>query len=206
MATIAPNPEVKTEDSMVLRFGPSLRLSDDQLLELCSLNETLRIERTAEGDLEMTPVGGGSETRNTEIVRQLSNWARSDSTGVAFGSSAGFVLPNGAMRAPDAAWVRRSRLTGLSRDQKEKFLPLCPDFVIEVRSATDRLAKQQRKLKEYMANGAALGFLIDPIARTAHVYRPGEPPQILQEPATLSADPILSGFVLQLEEVWNLSW
>jgi Uma2 family endonuclease len=206
MAPIAPIPEVKAEDSVVLRLGSALSLSDDQLLELCRLNETLRIERTSEGDLEMAPVGCGSDRRNTDILFQLETWARSDGSGIAFGPSAGFVLPNTAMRAPDAAWVRRSRLSGLSRDQKEKFLPLCPDFVIEVRSLTDRLAKQQRKLKEYMANGAALGFLIDPIERMAYVYRPGEPPQILREPATLSADPVLPNFVLQLEEVWDLSW
>jgi Uma2 family endonuclease len=192
---------------VILRLLPAVDLSDDQLLDLCRLNQELRIERTSEGDLVIMPlVGGGTAERESEINFQLRRWAKEDGTGVAFTSSAGFVLPNRAMRAPDAAWVRRSRLAGLSREEKEKFLPLCPDFVIELRSPTDRLSTQQQKLEEYLENGALLGFLIDPIARTVYVYRPGKAPEILREPQTVSADPVLPGFTLQLKEIWDLGW
>lgn len=110
------------------------------------------------------------------------------------------------MRSPDAAWVRRSRLSGLSRDEKEKFLPLCPDFVIELRSPSDALSTQQQKLDEYIENGALLGFLLDPIGKTVYVYRPGRAPEVLEQPSTVSADPVLPGFSLQLEEIWEPRW
>jgi len=192
---------------LLLRLDPAVRLSDEQLLEICRLNRDLRIERTSQGDLVMmAPAGGGSGERNAEIVYQLRKWAKEDATGVAFDSSAGFILPNRAMRAPDAAWVRRSRLTGLTRQEKEKFLPLCPDFVIELRSASDRLEEQREKLREYIENGASLGWLIDPVTRRLHVYRASQAPEILKAPRSVSADPVLPGFQLQLEEIWNPSW
>lgn len=192
---------------LTLRLDPAVHLSDDQLLEICRLNRDLRIERTSRGDLVMmAPAGGGSGERNAEIVFQLRKWAKEDGTGIAFDSSAGFILPNRAMRAPDAAWVRRSRLTGLSRQDKEKFLPLCPDFVVELRSVTDRLETQREKLREYIENGASLGWLIDPVMRKLHVYRPGQVPEILSEPRSIAADPVLSGFHLQLEEIWDPRW
>lgn len=202
---VAPSPkEVRVEEPVTLRLTPAVRLSDDQLLELCRLNKELRIERTSEGDLEiMTPAGGRSSSRNARVVRQLGNWAEGDGRGVVFDSSAGFILPNGAMRAPDAAWVRRSRLAGLSPEEAEKFLPLCPDFVIELRSPTDRLSTQQDKLEEYLENGAELGFLIDPIDRVVYVYRPGRLPEVLEEPQAVSAEPVLPGFILQLDEIWS---
>jgi Uma2 family endonuclease len=207
MAILAQPVTESGVEPLTLRLGSALGLSDDQLLELCRLNKDLRIERTSQGDLEiMTPAGGGSARRNADVITQLGIWAREDHTGVVFDSSAGFLLPSGAMRAPDAAWVRRSRLTGLSREEKEKFLPLCPDFVVEVRSATDYLDAQREKLQEYMDNGAALGWLIDPFEKTVHVYRPGVDPEILEEPQSVSADPVLPGFELQLEEIWNPLW
>jgi Uma2 family endonuclease len=193
--------------TLTLRLDPAVRLSDDQLLEICRLNRDLRIERTSQGDLVMmAPAGGGSGERNAEIVYQLRKWAKEDGTGVAFDSSAGFILPNRAMRAPDAAWVRRSRLTGLTRQEKEKFLPLCPDFVVELRSVSDRLEDQREKVREYIENGASLGWLIDPIAKKVHVYRPGQAPEILREPRFIAADSVLPGFQLQLGEIWEPSW
>ena len=123
-----------------MRLGSALGLSDDQLFELCRLNKDLRIERTSQGDLEiMTPAGGGSGDRSSEINFQVRRWAKENRTGVVFDSSTGFLLPDGAMRAPDAAWVRHTRLAVLSRDEKEKFLPLCPDFVVALRSVKDQL-------------------------------------------------------------------
>lgn len=187
-----------------LQLGSALRLSDAELYELCAGNPELRIERTAEGNLiVMTPAGGASGHRNLEIAAALAVWSRRDGTGVGFDSSAGFLLPNGAMRAPDAAWVLRSRLEPLSTEAKERFLPLCPDFVIELKSPSDRLSDLQAKMEEYRANGARLGWLVDPQERQVHVYRPGRAVEVLRDPAKVLGDPELPGFVLDLEPVWK---
>jgi Uma2 family endonuclease len=150
----------------------------------------------------MTPAGGESSHRSLEIAAALHTWAKQDGTGVAFDSSGGFVLPNGAMRAPDAAWMRRDRLAGLSTEAKKRFLPLCPDFVVEIRSSSDSLADQREKLEEYRDSGARLGWLVDPEARRIHVYRPGEPVAIQENPRSIVGDPELPGFTLDLEPVW----
>ena len=185
-------------------MGSALRLSDAELLELCRRNPELRIERTAEGDLiVMSPAGGESARRNARLVAALVNWADEDSTGLVYDSSGGFILPNGAMRSPDAAWVRKARLSGLSEEQREGFLPLCPDFVIELKSPSDPLANVQEKMREYMANGARLGWLLEPALRRAHVYRPGVPVEILDGRGTLSADPVLPGLVVDLAPIWD---
>jgi Uma2 family endonuclease len=186
-----------------LQLGQALQLSDDELFELCARNSELRIERNAEGDLiVMTPAGGASAHRNLLIVAQLASWARHDGTGVGFDSSGGFLLPGGAMRSPDAAWVRRERLESLSAAAKERFLPLCPDFLIELRSPSDRLADLQAKMAEYREAGARLGWLVDPLERRVHVYRPGRAVEVLEAPAVVLADPELPGFALELEGVW----
>lgn len=184
-----------------------LSLSDDELFELCQRNRDLRIERTAQGEiLVMSPAGGKTSDRNSELSGQLWLWARKDRTGRAFDSSGGFTLPNGAMRSPDAAWVERQRLGALPSSLQEKFLPLCPTFVIELRSPSDALASVEAKMEEYVANGARLGWLIDPIERRLHVYRPNAEVETLEEPSSVAGDPELPGFVLDLEEVWDPSW
>jgi Uma2 family endonuclease len=188
--------------AVVVRLAPLVRLNEEQFFEFCQLNRDLRIERDADGALVlMAPVGGTSSARNLEVCRQLANWADRDGTGLAFDSSVGFVLPNGAMRSPDAAWVRRERWEALSPDQRERFPPLCPDFAVELRSPSDRLPSLQRRLRELIRNGAQLGWLIDPRRRSVHVYRPGEPVQTLLAPSSVSADPILPGFVLDLNAI-----
>lgn len=190
-----------------LRLAPSLRLDDDQLLALCEQNRQLHIERSSEGVLEMmSPAGGKTADRNAELGMQLRMWARRDGRGRAFDSSGGFVLPNGAMRSPDAAWVELSRLRRLSPEEQEKFLPLCPDFVVELRSPSDALGTLQSKMDEYMANGCGLGWLVDPTEGRVHVYRPGVPPEILDGPDAVSAAPELDGFRLELGEIWHPSW
>jgi Uma2 family endonuclease len=186
-----------------LEMGSALRLSDAELLELCRRNPELRIERTAEGDLiVMSPVGGESARRNARLVAALVNWADEDSTGVVYDSSGGFILPNGAMRSPDAAWVPKSRLSGLSEEQREGFLPLCPDFVIELRSPSDTLGDLRAKMEAYVAGGAGLGWLIDPAERRVYVYRAGAEVEVLEDHRRLSASPELPGFVLDLELIW----
>jgi len=184
-------------------MGSALRLSDAELLELCRRNPELRIERTAEGDLiVMSPAGGESARRNARLVAALVNWADEDSTGLVYDSSGGFILPNGAMRSPDAAWVRKARLSGLSEEQREGFLPLCPDFVIELWSPSDALGDLRAKMESYVAGGAQLGWLIDPGERRVYVYRPGAEVEVLENHRKLAASPDLPGFVLDLELIW----
>ncbi len=189
---------------LLIHLHPVVRMTDDQFFEFCQLNRDLRIERTAEGDiLIMSPSGGEASAENMELSGQLRNWARRDRTGVAFDSSGGFTLPNEATRSPDAAWVLKARLANLTKEQKKKFLPLCPDFVVELRSPTDRLARLKRKMEEYRENGARLGWLIDPVERKVYVYRPGAEVECLDNPQTVSGDPVLPGFVLELREIWE---
>ena len=205
MSVIATMPQpVKANRGLLLHLRSSVNLTDNQLFELCVANRELRIERTPEGDLIiMPPVGGETGWRNAELTAALVGWAHRDGIGVAFDSSAGFLLPNGAMRSPDAAWVRRVRLEKLTPEQKRKFIPLCPDFVVEIRSPTDSLRALQAKMQEYITNGAALGWLIDPIGRRVSIYRPGKPVETLAQPATITGDPVLPGFVFDLAGVWE---
>lgn len=188
---------------LVLRLKPVLDLTDDQLLELSSLNRDLRMERNAEGELiVMPPTGTETGDRNSEINMQLRLWTKQNGIGTAFDSSAGFTLPNGAVRSPDASWVERSRLEALTDEQRRKFAPLCPDFIIELRSPTDRLRIVQDKMQEYLDNGTKLGWLIDPEQKRVYVYRSRSPIQELEAPEEISGDPVLPGFVLNLREVW----
>ena len=187
-----------------LRFEPAVALTEEQFAAFCAQNRDMRIELTAEGVLEiMPPAFGISGNKNGQITLQLGSWSNQDDTGVFFDSSAGFRLPNRAIRAPDASWVLRSRLAALSDEDKNRFIPLCPDFVVELRSTTDRLSVVQAKMAEYIANGARLGWLIDPIARRVYVYRPNAPVEVLDAPDTLSAEPELAGFALNLAPIWE---
>jgi Uma2 family endonuclease len=181
-----------------------LTMNDDQFFEFCQVNRDLRIERSAEGDiLIMSPAGWMSGRRNAIITARLINWAERDGAGVVVDSSTGFRLPNSATRSPDAAWVLKSRLKRFSIADQEKFLALCPDFVIELKSPTDRLADLKNKLEEYVANGARLGWLLNPEARQVLVYRPGRAVEVLDYAETVSADPELPGFVLDLKPIWD---
>lgn len=192
---------------LVLHTRPAMEMDDRQFFEFCQLNRDWRIERTAEGDLEiMPPAGWESSSHNAGITAQLWTWAVRDGTGVLSDSSGGFILPNGATRAPDAAWVRKSRLRALTAEQKERFLPLCPDFVVELRSPSDRLATLQEKMREYIENGARLGWLLDVPNRQVYVYRPDAGVERLDEPSALSGEPELPGFVLDLRAIWEASF
>ena len=188
---------------MELRFEPAIEMTEDVFTAFCAQNSDMRIELTAEGVLEiMPPTKGDTGAKELDIAIDLGIWARADGRGVAFGPTAGFTLPNRAIRSPDASWVLRSRLAALSDEDKNRFIPLCPDFVVELRSATDRLRVVQAKMAEYIANGARLGWLIDPIARRVYVYRPNAPVEVLDAPDTLSAEPVLAGFALNLTPIW----
>jgi len=189
---------------LVLRMRPAFDMTDDEFFEFCQLNRDLRFERTAEGDIVvMPPTGWETSARNSRLTAQLARWAEQDGSGVVSDSSGGFILPNGATRPPDVAWVRRARLAGLTAEQKQKFLPLCPDFVIELRSPSEALSTLQEKMREYAANGTQLGWLIDPTERRVHVYHADGTVEHLHGSAQLSGDPVLPGFVLDLVPIWE---
>jgi Uma2 family endonuclease len=189
---------------LVVHPIPSHRMDDDEFFEFCQLNGDLRIERSSEGDIIlMAPTGGSSGRNNANLIIQFGIWAKRDGTGTIFDSATGFILPNSAVRAPDVSWVLNKRLDELTDEQWDKFLPLCPDFVLELRSRTDPLHIQQAKMSEYLANGARIGWLIDPIRKQAHIYRPGGPVEILAMPSQLEGEEVLPGFTLELAEIWS---
>jgi len=188
----------------VVHLPRSLKMSAEQFWEACQLNRDVQLELTAEGELIiMPPTGARTGSRNARLIQQVTQWADEDGSGVAFDSSTGFELPNGAIRSPDVAWVRRDRLAGLPPERLERFLPLCPDFVVELKSPSDPLASVQDKMREYIANGAQLGWLLEPALRRVHVYRPGADISCLDDPSTLSGDPVLPHFVARLAPIWD---
>jgi Uma2 family endonuclease len=179
-------------------------MSDDEFYAFCAANPDLRIERRAEGEIViMPPAGGETSNRNMDLSSQLQVWTKRDGRGKAFDASGGFVLPSGAALSPDASWVLRSRLAKLTAEQKRKFPPLCPDFVVELRSSTDRLTQAQAKMREWIDNGTKLGWLIDPSTRTVYVYRPGRTMERLIDPGRVEGEPPIDGFVLEMADIWN---
>ncbi len=180
----------------------TIDLSDEQFWQLCQNNRDWKFERTASGELIiMAPTGGETSNRNIEIAYQVQGWSRQNNLGKAFDSSGGFKLPNGANRSPDASWITIERWEALTQEQRRKFLPLCPDFVVELCSPSDSLGKTQEKMREYIANGTRLGWLIDPKTKRVEIYRPGRDVEVLDNPATLSGENILPGFVLDLSTI-----
>ncbi len=188
--------------ALELRMPPAIDMSREQFFQFCQLNRDVRIERNAEGSIAvMAPTGGETGARGLLLSAALYRWAEEDGTGVAFDSSTGFELPNGAVRSPDAAWVLRGRLARLPAEDKERFLPLCPDFVIELLSPSDSRAAHQRKMEEYRANGARLGWLIDPARRQVTIYRADGSLEQRAEPDVLTGETVLPGFSLDLAAI-----
>ncbi|NOT59109.1 MAG: Uma2 family endonuclease [Acidobacteria bacterium] len=192
-------------DPVILNFAPILRrLRDKDLLRFCEANECKRLELSKDGELVVMPLGGGNTSRRSAKLNGLfGNWAEADGTGEGFGAFTGFRLPNGALRGPYLAWMKKDRWAALSEAEQEGFAPLCPDFVVELRSYSDPLKPLQAKLEEYLENGAQLGWLIDPYKRKVYVYRPGLLMQKLDEPETISGDPVLPGFVLPVAQLYQ---
>jgi Uma2 family endonuclease len=181
----------------------SWQLSDEQFFQLCQDNRDLRLERSAKGDLIiMPPTGGKTSNSNAGITAQLWLWNNLNKLGVVFDSSTGFKLPNGADRSPDAAWIPLDKWQALTPQQKERFLRLSPDFVIELMSASDNLETTRKKMQEYLDNGTRLGWLINRKTREVEIYRQGQPVEILTNPESLSGENILSQFVLELDSIW----
>jgi Uma2 family endonuclease len=195
---------IQTESvPLTVNLPMQIEMTTAEFYEFCQANRDLRIERSASGEvIIMPPAFSDTGNRNVKIVQQLANWADEDGTGEVFDSSSGFTLPNGATRSPDAAWIRQERWNGLAEEEKASFAPICPDFVVELKSSSDTLSSLKTKMEEYIANGALLGFLIERKPRQVHVYRPGREPEILENPDAVSGDPELPGFVLQMARIW----
>ncbi|HLO48434.1 MAG TPA: Uma2 family endonuclease [Kamptonema sp.] len=180
----------------------NIELTDEQFFQLCQNNRELQFERTATGELIiMPPTGSDTSNRNIDLSYQLQGWSRQNNLGKAFDSSGGFKLPNGAERSPDASWVRIERWNALTSEQQGKFAPLCPDFVVELPSPSDSLEKLRSKMREYIENGARLGWLIDRQNRRVEIYRPNQEVEIISSPTHLSGEDILPGFVLDLQHI-----
>ncbi|MBD2303961.1 Uma2 family endonuclease [Chroococcidiopsis sp. FACHB-1243] len=179
-----------------------MELTDEQFFQLCQHNRDLQFERTANGEiLIMPPTGGETSNRNIELAFQVQAWSRQNKLGIAFDSNGGFILPNGATRAPDASWVRIERWEALTTEQREKFVPLCPDFVVELLSPSDSLKETQAKMQEYIDNGTRLGWLIIRKTQRVEIYRPNLDVEILENPTSLSGEDVLPGFVLDLRPI-----
>jgi Uma2 family endonuclease len=186
-----------------LNLKPALELTDEQFWQICVANQDLRFEQSAAGELVIMPPTGGETSRsNSDLNYQLVDWIKTLGHGVSFDSSGGFQLPNGAKRSPDAAWVSQERWDELSSEEKEGFVPLCPDFVVEILSPSDSLKATQAKMQEYMENGAQLGLLINRKLKQVGVYRPDQAVEVLNNPQTVSGELVLLGFNLKLESIW----
>jgi Uma2 family endonuclease len=181
-----------------------LTISHEQFVQLAWVNQNLQLERTATGELiVMPPTGSDTGNKNADILGQLWLWNRQTQLGQIFDSSSGFHLPNGADRSPDVSWISQDRWDTLTPEEKSGFAPLCPDFVLELRSKHDSLESLQQKMQEYQENGAKLGWLIDRTRKKVEIYRPKKSVEVQNSPNSLSGEDILPGFTLDLSEIWN---
>ena len=192
------------EMPLPLRFLPQTPMSDDDLLRFCAANDVLRVERAANGEiLVMTPAGNNTSRRNAYLIQVLGTWSDADGRGYAFDSNTGFTLPDGSMLGPDAAWVEASRWDALSDQDKDRFSPICPDFIVELRSPSDRLPELEAKMELWIANGAKLAWLIDPERQVVAVYRPGDQAEVQHHPTSVRGDGPVAGFDLIMDRIWR---
>jgi Uma2 family endonuclease len=190
--------------ALTLTLSPVLKLTDEQFEQLAATNRDLRLELTAKGELVlMPPTGGETGNQNFEAYIDFGIWNRQNRLGKAFDSSTGFRLPNGATRSPDLAWIAIARWEALTPQERQRFLPLCPDFAVELVSESDDVAETRAKMQEYLDNGLRLGWLIDPRTRTVEIYRRAREVEVLPSPQTLSGEDVLPGFVLDLQPIWE---
>lgn len=188
---------------LTVSFPAIAPMTRDEFYAFCQANRDLRIERTATGDVViMPPAFSDTGNRNFNLAVQLGIWTEQDGTGLGFDSSAGFTLPNGATRSPDAAWIKAEKWDALTDEEKASFAPICPDFAIELRSASDTLSGLKAKMQEYIDNGVSLGWLIDRQNRTVYIYRPNREPEVLENPDRVSGEPELPGFSLPMAKIW----
>lgn len=189
-------------NALTIHCDPAI-LTDEQFFQLCQKNRELKFERNPQGDLIiMSPTGGETSERNSELNFQLRLWNHQYQLGKVFYSSGGFKLPNGSDRSPDTSWIPLAKWEALTTEQRKKFLPLCPDFVIELRSPSDQLSSLQEKMQEYIENGTRLGWLINRSDRQVEIYRPHQSIEVLDNPETLSGESVLPEFSLNLKTIW----
>jgi len=189
--------------ALTLNLHSAIELTDERFEQICHSNRDLRFERTSTGELVvMSPAGSETGRQNLGLSGQLWLWNRQFRLGVTFDSSAGFTLPNEAIRSPDASWIKQERWDTLNTAQKRKFAPICPDFVVELCSPSDRLIDVQNKMQEYLDNGTRLGWLIDPETRQVEIYRQNKAIEMQSAPTSLLGEDILPGFELDLQEIW----
>ena len=190
--------------ALTLNLNSLIKLTNEQFYQLCQENPDLKLERNSQGELiVMPPTGGETGKHNVNLILQLASWNEQTQFGEVFDSSTGFTLPNKADRSPDVSWVAKSRWEALTKEEREKFIPLCPDFAVEIMSPSDRLSKVQEKMQEYIDNGCRLAWLINRKKQEVEIYRPYQEVKILRAPQTLSEEDILPGFVLNLQKIWE---
>ena len=179
-------------------------MTDEELMRFCAANEVVRVERDANGELIlMSPSGSETGRTNSELIYQLVAWARETNSGATFDSNAGFTLPDGSMRSPDAAWIAWPRWNALSKEEQEGLAPICPEFVIELRSPSDSLAELQAKMRLWVANGVEVAWLVDPSRKAVEVYRPGREAEVVAGGSAVEGAGPVAGFVLELGRVWG---
>lgn len=189
--------------ALTLNLRSTMELTDERFEQICHSNQDLRFERSHKGELiVMPPTGSETGGQNSSLTGQLWLWNHINKLGKSFDSSAGFTLPNGAIRSPDTSWIKQERWNALSQAQKRKFAPICPDFVVELCSPNDHLADVQSKMQEYLDNGTRLGWLIVPETRQVEIYRLNQDIEILSNPVSLSGEDVLPGFELDLQDIW----
>lgn len=188
---------------LILQLPSSIPMTDKQFFELCQINENLCIEKSADRKLIIRPLTDAeTSNRNVEIITQLGIWIEKDSTGFGFGSNTGFVLPNGAIRSSNIAWIKKERWEVIPLEQRQKFAPICPDFIIELRAEIDDLKYLQDKMQEFIENGTKLAWLIDRKERKVYIYRPAQPEECLENPEQISDESVLFGFILNMGNIW----
>ena len=192
-----------TDTGLPVRLRFDRPMTDEELMRFCAVNDDLNVEREPNGEiLVMTPANIKTSSMNSRINRLLDEWAEADGSGIVSGPDGGYTLPDGSMRAPDAAWVANRRWQALSKEDQGRFAPICPDFVIELRSPSDNLADLQAKMEMWIANGAEVAWLIDPLEKAVSIYRPGEQPEVLAQPTSVQGTGPIAGFELVLARIW----
>ncbi|AFZ03063.1 Uma2 family endonuclease [Calothrix sp. PCC 6303] len=190
--------------ALTLNINSIIKLTKEQFYQLCEENPDLKLERNTQGELIiMPPTGGETGRSNVNLILQVASWNEQNQLGEVFDSSTGFTLPSGADRSPDVSWVEKSRWDALTKEQKERFIPLCPDFVIEILSPNDSLKKTQQKIQEYIENGCSLGWLLNRKKQEVEIYRPGKDVEVLNSPQSLSGEDILPGLIVNLQKIWG---
>lgn len=187
-----------------IRFRPDTPMSDEEFMRFCAANESMRFEREANGEiLVMSPGGFSTSVINLQIAGLLRQWAEADGRGVATGPDGGYILPDGSVRSPDAAWVSLQKVKLLSEEQKARFPPVCPDFVVELRSPSDKLPNLQSKMEQWISNGVEVAWLVDPKEKAVTIYRPGDQPEHLTHPTSVQGTGPIGGFELVMARIWD---